>query len=109
MNTRIELWHQEIDTAPGPRIENQRLRIDFRSKLICNCRKRVKACFDIALDDPGVAVVSHLLATGHGLVRVPVGTKPVGTVMEFNLEDGLQRHAYRLLDDLVAQTGDDPI
>ena len=69
-------------------------------------RNLVKASLDVALDDPGKAAASHLLAPIHGMVCAPVGPKPVGAVMKFDLENGLQRHPYCLLDNLVPQTGD---
>ena len=66
----------------------------------------VKASLDIPLDDPGVSRQRRLATTGHRVVRTPVGPKPIGVLMEFDLENGFQRHAYCLLDDFVPQTGD---
>jgi hypothetical protein len=61
---------------------------------------------DIAFDDPSKTVVRHLRAAVYRVVRAPIGPKPIGAVVELDLEDGFQRHTYCLLDDLVPQTGD---
>ena len=66
----------------------------------------VKASFDITLDDPSETRQRQMAATGYRVVRTPIGPKPVGVFMELDLEDGLQRHAYCLLDNLVPQAGD---
>ena len=69
-------------------------------------RDFVKAGFDIAFDDPGKTAQSRVAALGYGVVRTPIGPKPIGVCMELDLENGLHGHPYRLLDDLVPQAGD---
>jgi hypothetical protein len=39
------------------------------------------------------------------VVRIPVGPKSKGAVVELDLKNGFQRHAYRLLHDFVPQAG----
>jgi hypothetical protein len=66
----------------------------------------VKASLDIALNDPGETRQRHRAATSHRVVRIPVGPKPIGVIVELDLEDGFQRHAYCLVNDPVPQAGD---
>jgi len=66
-------------------------------------RNFVKAGFNVAFDDPGEAAIGCLLAPMHGVVRIPVGPKPVGIVVKFNFKNGFQRHPYSLLDNFVPQ------
>jgi hypothetical protein len=68
-------------------------------------RNLIKARLDIALDDPGKSLERRLTALGYRMVRTPVGPKPVGVLMEFDLKNGFQRHTYGLLDNLVPQAG----
>jgi hypothetical protein len=68
-------------------------------------RNLIKTRLDVALDDPGKSLERRLTALGYRMVRIPVGPKPVGVLMELDLENGFQRHTYCLLDDLVPQAG----
>ncbi len=69
-------------------------------------RDFVKACFDIAFDDPSETRECRVMATSYRVVRTPIGSEPVGVIVEFDLEDRFQRHSYRLLHDLVPQARD---